>query len=96
MSKGQLATKDRKEFLDPLGGEVPPLYTLTSVLDQHELTVILHPTGQRGKDVSREFLLVPGDRGLTGKPGLPGKQGPSGPVGRAGGPGRSNVPSEVF
>lgn len=57
---------------------------------------MMPPAGQRGKDVSREILLVPGDRGPTGKPGPLGEQGPPGPVGRAGGPGGSSVPLEVL
>lgn len=85
--------KDHKDLWDPLGGEVPPLHTVSSSnLRQQEQIVKMPPAGQRGKDVTREILLVPGDRGSTGKPGPQGEQGPSGPVGRAGRPGGSSVP----
>lgn len=52
---------------------------------------MLFLAGPRGKDVPREVILIPGNKGLIGQPGSPGLRGSPGLPGRPGPPGVSAV-----
>lgn len=55
------------------------------------MNVVLPPAGQRGEDVTRKCMQLPGDKGPTGKQGPEGQSGAPGTPGRPGGPGESRL-----